>query len=89
MSSAFLFRFLLNLKFLYQLKTVIPDDINNLNGSFTARSDGVLSLWRNYSIHFMVNKSFFFQFAQLGGEHFMCDVGDIFFEFIIADDPAA
>ena len=48
---------------------------------------GILDFWRHYWIDLPVNKSLLFQFPQLGGEHFIGNVRNVFLKLTISHNP--
>ena len=60
--------------------------MDEFNHFFPLFGKGVLGLGWDYSVYFSFDKTIGFQFSQLGGEHFVRDVGNVFAKFSVAHD---
>lgn len=76
--------FLLNPCFFHQPEAVIPDGFDERDGGFAVFGQGIFGAGRHNCKHHAMDVTVALQFTELDGEHFVGNMGNIFFQFAVA-----
>ena len=72
--------------FFDQVQPIVADGFYDGDARFAFLRHGIFHFGRYYGVYLAVDKTFFFQLAQLGGEHLVRDVRNVPLQLTVAHD---